>query len=106
MLAGVNVVKDQVVSGRDLQALAPTEHTGVAQRNSQAAAATSTMTPQLMILPLPLDPAAAQLPGIYDPAHPLTLWMLARGTPIGLAPVRMTQVAQQALSAIPREPAQ
>jgi hypothetical protein len=59
------------------------------------------MTLQLMILPLPLDPAVAQLPGIYEPTHPLTLWMLAQGMPIGLAPVQMPQAAQPALMAIP-----
>jgi hypothetical protein len=101
----VNVVKDQVAAGRDTKALIPTEHTGAARRSGQAAADTITMAPQLMILLLPLDPAAAQLPGIYDPTHPLTLWMLARGTPIGLAPVQMPQAAQQALMAIPPGPA-
>jgi hypothetical protein len=99
MLAGVQVIKDLDASGKDAQTVALTERTG-------AAKVSMTMTPQLMILPPPLDPAAAQLPGIYEPTHPLTLWMLARGTPIGLAPVQMTQVAQQALTAIPPDPAQ
>jgi hypothetical protein len=99
MLAGVNIVKAPVASGSDAPAVVPTQRAGAAEANI-------TMTPQLMILPLPLDPAAAQLPGSYDPAHPLTLWMLARGTPIGLAPVQMTQVAQQALTAILPDPAQ
>jgi hypothetical protein len=94
MLAGVQVIKDPGASGKDAQTVALTERT-------EAAEATLTMTPRLMILPLPLDPTAVQLPGLYDPTHPLTLWMMARGMPIGLAPVQMPQVAQQALMTIP-----
>lgn len=99
MLAGAHVIKGHVAASRDAQAVVPTEPAG-------AAAATITMPPQLMTLPLPLDSAAAQLPGIYEPTHPLTLWMLARGTPIGLAPVPMPQAAYQALMATPPGPAQ
>jgi hypothetical protein len=99
MLTGVNIVKAPVASGNDAPTVLSTQHAGATEAHI-------TMTPQLMILPLPLDPAAVQLPGIYEPTHPLTRWMLTRGTPIGLAPVQMIQVAQQALAAIPPESAQ
>ena len=99
MLAGMPVIKDPGASGRDAQGVVQTGHTGPVK-------APLTMTPQLMILPLPIDPAAAPLPGISDPAHPLTLWMLARGTPIGVAPVPVPQAAQQALMAMPPGPTQ
>ena len=67
---------------------------------------TIAMSPQLMILPLPIDPAAMGLRGTYDPTHPLTVWMLARGTPIGYMPVPVPAAVHQALMAFPPDPAQ
>ena len=44
------------------------------------------------------------IPGIYDPTHPLTLWMLARGTPIGYVPVPVPEAVLQALTVFPPNP--
>jgi hypothetical protein len=70
-----------------------------------AGANTIAMTPHLMILPLPIDPAATALLGAYDPTHPLALWMLARGTPIGFMPVPVPEAVHQALRVLPPDPA-
>jgi hypothetical protein len=75
-----------------------------AQRDGQATA-DITITRQLMILPLPIDPAAAPLPGTDAPRHPLTLWMTARGNPIGHAPIHVPAAVHQTLMAMPPAPA-
>jgi hypothetical protein len=64
-----------------------------------------TITQQLMMLPLPIDPAAAPLPGTDDPTHPLTLWMRARGNSIGHAPLYVPAAVHQTLMAMPPAPA-
>jgi hypothetical protein len=101
MLAGRPGDTGHVAAGTDEPALVQARPTSAAQGTGHAAADTNSLTPQLLILPLPLDPAASRVPGISDPAHPLSLWMRARGTPIGLAPVPMPQAVRQALMAMP-----
>jgi hypothetical protein len=68
------------------------------------AADPTSLTPQLMILPLPLDPAASAFHGTADPTHPLTLWMRAKGTPIGYVPVPVPQPVHHALRVLPPDP--
>jgi hypothetical protein len=105
MLVGMPGATGQVASGKDAQVLVQTGPMGPAQGAGHAAADPIAMTPQLMILPLPLDPAAADLPGTSDPTHPLTLWMRARGTPIGSMPVPVPEAVHQALRVLPPDPA-
>jgi hypothetical protein len=80
-------------SGRDTPAVVPAEPAG-------ATAGTMIIPPQFIIqfiiLPLPLDPVSAPLPEIYGPTHRLTLWLLARSTTIGLAPIPPPRVTRQA----------
>ena len=104
MLTGRQGGTGHVAAGKDEPALAQTRPTGAAQGAGQAAADTIILTPQLMILPLPIDPAAAQLPGANDPTHPLALWMRARGTPIGYVPVSVPEPVHQALRVLPPNP--
>ena len=75
-----------------------------AQSAGHAAPDTSSLTPQLMIMPLPLDPAASEFPNTADPMHPLTLWMRVRGTPIGYVPVPVSETIHQALWVLPPNP--
>jgi hypothetical protein len=104
MLSGRQGGNSQVAPGKDEQVLVQMGHTGAAQGAGHVAADTIILTPQLMILPLPIDPVAAQLPGANDPTHPLTLWMRARGTPIGSAPVPVPEAVHQALRILPPNP--
>jgi hypothetical protein len=105
MLSRMQVGKGQVPASKDARPLVQTGHTGVAQRAGQAAADTIPMSPQLIILPLPIDPATMDLPGASDPTHPLTLWMMARDTPIGHVPVHFSEVVHQTLMNLPPDPA-
>jgi len=104
MLKETNVVDSKVAFSSDEHVLRQMGHTGSAQTTSQATMDTSTVTPQLMILPLPIDLAAAQLPGANDPTHPLSLWMTARGMPIGHMLVQFPQAVHQALTVIRPDP--
>jgi hypothetical protein len=104
MLSGGHSGKSQGASGKDQQLFGQSGHTGAAQGAGPAAADPNAMTPQLMLLPLPRDPAAAELPGTSDPTHPLTLWMRARGTPIGYMPVLVPAAIHQALRVLPPDP--
>jgi hypothetical protein len=78
--------------------------TRAAQSAGHMASDNVSPTPQLMILPLPLDPAASAFPDASDPLRPLTLWMRARDTPIGFAPVPGSEAVHQALRVLPPDP--
>ena len=105
MFAGMHGVTSHVAAGKDERALVQTRLTGAVQGAGHAAPETVSLTPQLLILPLPLDPAAAELPETSDPTHPLTLWMRARGTPIGYVTVPVPELIHQALRVLPPDPA-
>jgi hypothetical protein len=77
MLAGKQGVISHVAAGTDEQALVQTTLTRATPSAGHAAPDNASLTPQLMILPLPLDQAAAGFPETPEPRHPLTLWMRA-----------------------------
>ena len=104
MLAGRQGVASHVATGKDEQAVAQTTLTRAAQSTGHMASDNVSLTPQLMILPLPLDPTASEFPDTADPLHPLTLWMRARGTPIGYVPVPVSEPIHQALRVLPPNP--
>jgi hypothetical protein len=104
MFAGMHGVTSHVAAGKDEQALVQTRLTGAAQGAGHATPESVSPTPQLLILPLPLDPAASEFPETSDPRHPLTLWMRARGTPIGYLPVLVPEPVHQALRVLPPDP--
>jgi hypothetical protein len=56
-----------------------------------------TMTPHLMILPLPIDPRIAGLPGVYDPANEHAMWIMGANTPTAHLHVHFTPSAHNAL---------
>jgi hypothetical protein len=72
MLSGRRGGNSQVAPGKDEQGLVQTGHTGAAQGVHTIAAIPISLTPQLMILPLPLVPATSAFPETADPTHPLT----------------------------------
>ena len=104
MLAGMPGANGLVAAGKDVQSSVQTRLMGATESAGPAAADPIAMTPQLMLLPLPLDPAAAELHGTSDPTHPLTLWMRARGTHIGAMPVPVPEAVQQVLRVLPPTP--
>ena len=104
MLAGMHGATGHVAVGTDGQASGQMGHAGAVQGAGTTAADPISLIPQLMILPLPIDPTASASPGTVDPTHPLTLWMRARGAPIGYAPVPMPEPVHQALRALPPNP--
>lgn len=81
--------------------MAQTSLTGAAQGVGYAAKNTNSLSPQLLLLPLPFDPAASAFPETADVGHPLTHWMRARGTPIGYMTVPVPEPVQQALRVLP-----
>jgi hypothetical protein len=88
MLAGMNIVDGGVSYARD----------GSSQvKLGPAKKGTITMTPHLMILPLPLDPAVAQLAPSFDPDHPEAMWIMAAGTPTAHLHVHFTSATHTAL---------
>jgi hypothetical protein len=105
MLVKMPGASSHVATSKDAQVLVQTRLMGAAPGAGHMAPDTIAMTPQLMLLPLPLDPAAAELPETADSVHPLTLWMRARGTPIGYMPVPVPAAVHQALMAFPPDPA-
>jgi hypothetical protein len=106
MLMRIPGATGYVAASEEAQVSVQARLMGAALGAGYVAADTIAMSPQLMILPLPIDPAAMGLPGIYDPTHPLTLWMLARGTPLGYMPVPVPAAVHQALMSFPPDPAQ
>jgi hypothetical protein len=104
MLAGMHGVTGHVAAGKDETALVEMRLTGAAQGAGHAAADAISLTPQLLILPLPLDPLASEFPGTSDPTHPLTLWIRARDTPIGYVSVPVPEPVHQALRVLPPNP--
>jgi hypothetical protein len=101
MLVRRQGVTSRVAVGSDQPASVQTRPTTAAQIASHAAPDTVILTPQLMILPLPLDQATSGVPGTAEPGHPLTLWMQARGTPIGYVTVPVSDPVHQALRVLP-----
>ena len=104
MLVKMPGASSHVATSKDAQVLVQTRLMGAAPGAGHMAPDTIAMTPQLMLLPLPLDPAAAELPETADSVHPLTLWMRARGTPIGYMSVPVPAAVHQALMAFPPDP--
>jgi hypothetical protein len=104
MLAGRDDVTSHVAAGTDEQVLVQTRLMGATEGAGRAAADPNAKTPQLMILPLPIDPAASEFPGANDPTHPLSLWMKARGTPFGYVPIPVPEPVHQALRVLPPDP--
>jgi hypothetical protein len=106
MLVKMPGASSHVADSKAAQVLVQTRLMGAAPGSGHMAPDSIAMTPQLMLLPLPLGPAAAEFAETADPVHPLTLWMRARGTPIGYMPVPMPAAIHQALMAFPPDPAQ
>jgi hypothetical protein len=106
MLMRIPRATGYVAASEETQVLVQTKLMGAAPGAGDMASDTIAMTPQLMLLPLPIDPATMELLETYDPVHPLTLWMRARGTPIGYIPVPVPAAVHQALMAFPPDPAQ
>jgi hypothetical protein len=104
MLSGMHEVKGRISAGTDEQPLVQTRLTSPAQGSGHTAADTISLTPQLIILPLPLDPTASEFAETSDPGHPLTLWMRAHGTPIGYVTVPVSEPVHQALRVLPTNP--
>jgi hypothetical protein len=104
MLVGRHGVTSHVAAGKDEPALVQTSLTRAARGAGHATPDTISLTPQFLLLPLPLDPAASAFPGTADPTHPQTLWMRGRGTPIGYVPVPVPEPVHQALRTLPPDP--
>jgi hypothetical protein len=104
MLARRQGITSHVATSNVEQALIQTTLTRAAQSAGHVAPDTVSLIPQLMIMPLPLDPAASEVPTTADPMHPLTLWMRVRGTPIGYVPVPVSESIHQALRVLPPNP--
>ncbi|HUS18780.1 MAG TPA: hypothetical protein VMZ25_03960 [Terriglobales bacterium] len=88
MLAGMNLIDGTVAYSADGRA-----SLGVAGKDHR----NMTMTPHLMILPLPLDPKAAGLPAGYDPDHDLVMWIMGANTPTAHLHVHFTPATHKAL---------
>lgn len=101
MLAGKNVVTGQVADSEDAKSPMQTVHSEAAQDTANAAQGITRLPPHLMILPLPIDPTAMQLPMTYDPTQPLALWRTVSGTPIAYVLVHVPDAVHKVLTAIP-----
>jgi hypothetical protein len=88
MLAGMNVVNGRVSYSKDDR---------VTIRAGAAGSGTITMTPHVMILPLPVDAATAELPIAYDPDHALAMWVMGGGTPTAHLHVHLSPATYRAL---------
>jgi hypothetical protein len=88
MLAGMNVMHGAAGHSADVTASLKvgSKHQG-----------NITMTPHLMILPLPLDPLTADLPGGYDPNQELAMWIMGANTPTAHLHVHFTPATFKAL---------
>jgi hypothetical protein len=104
MLVGRHGVTSHVAAGKDEPALVQTSLTRAARGAGHATPDTISLTPQFLLLPLPLDPAASALPETSDPTHPLSLWVRARGTSIGYVPVLVPEPVHQALQVLQPNP--
>jgi hypothetical protein len=104
MLAGRQGVTSHVAAARDEPTLVERRPTRAEPSAGHAPQDNVSLTAQLMILPLPLDQAVSEFPETSDPGHPLTLWMRARGTPIGYVPVPVPEPVHQALRVLPPNP--
>ena len=101
MLAGMNVVRGKVAYGRDEKSQVHSGHPGMAQSGVKPGDEIINMTPHVMILPLPMDPKAAQLSGAYDPSDSLAMWIMAPGTPVAHLHVHFPDIVHRNLMAIP-----
>jgi hypothetical protein len=101
MLSGMPGAAGHVAAGDDARGSGQTRLMRATEGDGPAAAEPNAKIPQLMLLPLPLDPVAAERLGTSDPTHPLTLWMAVRGTPIGAMPVPVPEAVHQALRVLP-----
>ena len=104
VLAGRQGITSHVLTSNVEQGLIKTTPTRAAQSTGHGAPDTVSLTPQLMILPLPLGPVASEVPNATDPTHPLSLWMRARDTPIGYMPVPVPEAVHQVLRVLPPNP--
>jgi len=102
MLAGMNVVKGKVAYGKDDKATVATGHDhGAGAKEGE----TISMTPHLMILPLPIDPKAASLSGTYDANNPLSMWVMAPNSPLQHLHVHFPDAVYKALMSPAAKPA-
>ena len=60
-----------------------------------------TMTPHVMIWPLPVDPQIAELPETYHVSDPPHQWIMAAGTPVAHMHVHFSEATASALRQIP-----
>lgn len=88
MLAGMNVIGEDGAHSAD--ETATLKFAGKHKGNI-------TMTPHLMILPLPLDHRTADLPGGYDPDDALAMWIMGANTPNAHLHVHFTPATHHAL---------
>ncbi len=92
MLGGMNVVRGKVAYGRDEKSQVTTGQSPQEE--------VINMTPHIMILPLPIDPAQANLPSVYDPTKPRRQWVMAAGTPIAHLHVHFPDSVHKALISV------
>ena len=92
MLGGMNVVRGKVAYGRNEKSQVTTGQTPEEE--------VINMTPHIMILPLAIDPAEANLPSVYDPNKPLRQWVMAVGTPIAHLHVHFSDLVHKALMSV------
>ena len=88
MLAGMNVVNGRVSYSRD---------DSVSLRAGKSDGRAITMTPHVMILPLPIDAGSVELPIEYDPDHPLAMWVMGGGTPTAHLHTHFSPATHEAL---------
>jgi len=103
MLAGMDVVRGNVSYGKG-SAATVTTGTGDHMKEHGAGAPASdviSMTPHLMILPLPIDAKVAGLSDKYDEKTPLSMWVMAAGSPIQHLHVHFPDAVYKALMEAP-----
>jgi len=55
------------------------------------------MSPHIMILPLPVDAHAAEMPATFDPTNSELTWVMAAGTTLAHVHVHFTEKMRDAL---------
>lgn len=88
MLAGMNVIDGRVAYSADGKTSLKVGGEGKGN---------ITMTPHIMVLPLPLDPRIAELPIGYDPDRALAMWVMGANTPTAHLHVHFTGATHRAL---------
>jgi hypothetical protein len=76
MLAGMNIKQGAMAIGKDEKSVVKTMATDKAGKEIIQ------MTPHVMIMPVPFNEKAANLPTSYHQDDPLNSWIMAAGTPI------------------------